>query len=129
MGDDIFQRLYGSDWRRRQQHDVEEVLHGEEEASRVWVVERDKEVIAFVAATLKVDEGMGQVRMLAVDPDSQNDGIGTLLTEMATEWIRDAGLPIAVIQTGGDVGHAPARRTYEKAGYVPVPAVYYFRPL
>ena len=127
MGDEIFERLYGDDWRRQQQQDVEKVLADVE--TEVWVAEVNGEVVGFVAAVLKVDSSMGEVYMLAVDPESQNHGLGTQLTDLATEWIREAGLSLALVSTGGDVGHAPARRTYEKAGYTPVPSVNYFRAL
>jgi hypothetical protein len=43
--------------------------------------------------------------------------------------MRSAGMRLAMIGTGGDPGHAPARRTYEKAGYTPLPAVNYFKAL
>jgi GNAT superfamily N-acetyltransferase len=127
MGDEIFQRLYGDDWRRQQRQDVEKVLDDEE--MNVWVAEVDGDVVGFVAAVLKIDSGMGEVYMLAVDPEVQNHGLGTQLTDVATDWIREAGFSLALVSTGGDVGHAPARRTYEKAGYIPVPSVNYFRAL
>lgn len=127
MGDEIFERLYGDDWRRQQQQDVEKVLADDE--MEVWVAVVNGEVVGFVAAILKVDSGMGEVYMVAVDPDSQNHGLGTRLTNVATDWIQEAGLPLAIISTGGDAGHAPARRTYEKAGYTAVPSVNYFKAL
>jgi GNAT superfamily N-acetyltransferase len=55
--------------------------------------------------------------MLAVDPDEQGRGVGTALTEFATGWLRDAGMAVAMVETGGDLGHAPARRVYEKANH------------
>ena len=59
--------------------------------------------------------------MLAVDPAAQNRGTGTALTEFATAWLRDAGMRIAMVETGGDDGHAAARRVYERAGYKLLP--------
>jgi len=67
--------------------------------------------------------------MLAVDPDDQNGGIGTALTETATEWLRESGMRVAMVETGGDPGHAPGRRTYEKAGYTLMPVARYFKAL
>jgi ribosomal protein S18 acetylase RimI-like enzyme len=127
MGDEIFERLNGTDWRRQQQQDVEKVLADSE--TDIWVADVNGQVVGFVAAVLKVDKGMGEVCMLAVDPESQNHGLGTQLTDVATDWIREAGLPLALVSTGGDVGHAPARRTYEKAGYTAVPSVNYLKAL
>jgi len=67
--------------------------------------------------------------MLAVDPDGQNRGAGTALTEFATGWLRDAGMRIAMVDTGGDSGHAPARHVYEKADYALLPVARYFKAL
>lgn len=127
MGDEIFDRLYGGDWRRQQQQDVEQVLTDEE--AEVWVAELSGDVVGFVAAILKAGSAMGEISMVAVEPDFQNEGLGTQLTDVATNWIREQGVSLALISTGGDVGHAPARRTYEKAGYTAVPSVDYFKPL
>ena len=67
--------------------------------------------------------------LLAVHPDHQNDGIGTALNEYALERMREAGMRIAVVGTGGDASHAPARRSYEKAGYIGLPLVRYYQRL
>ena len=39
--------------------------------------------------------------------------------------------PVKLVQlgTGGDPGHAPARHTYEKAGFTPLPLVRYYKEL
>ena len=67
--------------------------------------------------------------MLAVDPGAQDRGVGTALTEFATDWLRSSGMRVAMVGTGGDPGHAPARRVYEKAGYTLLPLARYFRAL
>ena len=38
-------------------------------------------------------------------------------------------MEMAEVMTGGDPGHAPARRSYEKAGYTPLPLVRYYKAL
>jgi GNAT superfamily N-acetyltransferase len=67
--------------------------------------------------------------MLAVDPDHQGLGIGTALTGFALDRIKDAEMTVAMVETGGDPGHAPARRVYEKAGYTLLPIARYFKNL
>jgi len=67
--------------------------------------------------------------MLAVDPDHQGRGIGTALTGFALDRLKDAGMKVAMVETGGDPGHAPARRVYEKAGYTLLPIARYFKNL
>ena len=41
----------------------------------------------------------------------------------------DVGVRVAVVETGGDPGHAPARATYAKAGFTSLPIVRYFKDL
>jgi hypothetical protein len=38
-------------------------------------------------------------------------------------------MTVAMVETGGDSGHAPARRDYEKAGYTLLPVARYFKAL
>ncbi|MBV8430135.1 MAG: GNAT family N-acetyltransferase, partial [Solirubrobacterales bacterium] len=66
---------------------------------------------------------------LAVHPTHHGMGIGTALTEQVLEELRRTGTTLAVVSTGGDPPHAPARRTYEKTGFTAMPAVNYFRTL
>jgi GNAT superfamily N-acetyltransferase len=67
--------------------------------------------------------------MLAVDPAHQRAGIGSALTAAATDWLRDSGMEVAMVETGGDRGHAAARRVYAKADYTLLQVARYFKPL
>ena len=67
--------------------------------------------------------------MIAVDPAHQRRGVGIALTAHVTDWIRRQGMTVALIGTGGDPGHAPARRLDERAGYTPLPGVQYVKTL
>ena len=127
MGSEIFRRQH-PDWRKDQRRAVEEVLSTNKE--RVWIAEVDTGVVGFVAVELNHPEkGMGETVMLAVDPDHHGGGIGTALTEFALDKLRDAGMTVAMVETGGDPGHAAARHTYEKAGYTLLPIARYFKNL
>ncbi len=127
MGSEIFRRQH-PDWREDQRRAVEEVLSAKK--GRVWVAEVDAGVVGFVAVEFNHPErSMGETSMLAVDPDHHGGGIGTALTEFALERLRDAGMRVAMVETGGDAGHAAARRTYEKAGYALLPIARYFKNL
>src|SRR4028119_957549 len=119
LGSEIFRRQH-PDWREDQRRAVEEVCAANK--GRVWVAEVDARAVGFVAVELDHPErSMGEISMLAVDPDLQGGGIGTALTEFALDRLRDAGMRVAMVETGGDPGHAAARRTYEKAGFVVPP--------
>jgi GNAT superfamily N-acetyltransferase len=121
----VFAALY-PDWRAEQRRAVEAALAGAR--MHVWVAEVDGVVAGFVAAIL-ADETVGEVHMVAVDPPLQRRGIATALLDVATAWIAGQGRPVALISTGGDPGHDPARRAYERAGFTALPAVNYFRKL
>ncbi len=115
------------DWRVDQQRAVQAACSAE--GMRVWVAELDMVVTGFVAARLDHQEGMGEIYMIAVDPAYQRNGVGSLLTSFALQWFKDNGMVLAMVETGGDPGHAPARQTYERAGFVHLPISRYFKKL
>jgi GNAT superfamily N-acetyltransferase len=126
LGTEIFGLLH-PDWRADQQKAVEDVCAAEK--IRVWVAEADARAVGFVAVALQPERSMGEIYMVAVDPDFQGGGIGTALSEFALAWIKDAGMVVAMVETGGDPGHAAARHTYEKVGCTQLPIARYFKKL
>ena len=127
LGSAIFRRLH-PDWREDQRRAVEDVCAAQK--GPVWVAEVDGDAVGFVAIEVyDLGRSMGEISMLAVDPEHQGVGIGTALTEFALDRLKDAGITVAMVETGGDPGHTAARRTYEKAGYVQLPRARYFKNL
>ena len=128
LGPEIFRRQH-PDWREDQRRAVRGVLAANER--NVWVAEAGAGFVAgFVAIELDhPEEGMGEISMLGVDPDRQGAGTGTALTEFALERLKEAGMGVAMVETGGDPGHAPARRAYEKADFALLPIARYFKNL
>jgi ribosomal protein S18 acetylase RimI-like enzyme len=127
LGPGIYPIIY-PDWRESQREGIEKVCREREEIA-VWVAELDGRVVGFVAYELDDKDQTGQVQLLAVHPDYQNRGIGTELNVFALEKMKESGMKLAVVGTGGDHSHAPARRSYEKAGYTALPLVRYYRDL
>ncbi|BAC91352.1 GNAT family N-acetyltransferase [Gloeobacter violaceus] len=126
MDHDVYQNFY-PDWRVSQRKAVEDVCSTED--TNVWVAIDAGSTVGFVAVKLHSEDSMGEVYMVAVDPDFQGQGIGTALMEFALNWLKDAGMSVAMVETGGDPGHAPARRTYEKLGFGLLPIARYFKKL
>lgn len=122
VGPAVFRQLFGEDWRRYQEADVRRALS----AYSVSVAETENEVVGFVAVDLPAGESHGEIYMVAVAPDQQGLGVGAALTEHAVDQTRAAGRELVVVETGGDPGHAAARATYEKAGFVGMPAERYY---
>lgn len=87
----------------------------------VWVADAGDAVAGFVAVQLDHHESIGEIYLLAVDPVHQRKGVGATLTSFAPHWIKDNGMALAMVETGGDPGHAPARHTYERAGFTELP--------
>lgn len=128
MNPDIYREFYPDGWRESQQKVVQEMCASDE--IEVWVATEDAEtVVGFVGVKLHQESKMGEIYMIAVDPDFQGRGIGTALVDCVIAWMKDAGMTIAMVETGTDVGHAPARHTYEKAGFGLWPVARYFKKL
>ncbi|MDJ0713313.1 MAG: GNAT family N-acetyltransferase [Prochloraceae cyanobacterium] len=123
---DVYREFY-PDWRVSQQKAVEGVCAAED--TNVWIAIDAGTTVGFVAVKLDSDSSMGEIYMVAVDPDFQGRGIGTALIEFALDRMKDAGMSVAMVETGADPGHAPARHTYEKAGFGLLPIARYFKKL
>ena len=95
----------------------------------VLVAEVDGAVAGFIAYELDMTTLTGEVRLLAVHPDYQNRGAGAALNVYVFDEMKARGMRLAVVGTGGDPGHAPARRTYEKAGYTGLSLVRHYKTL
>jgi ribosomal protein S18 acetylase RimI-like enzyme len=122
LGGELSARLHG-DWREHQAAAVRATLAD----ARVWVADP---VVGFVAASV-LDRArlLGEISMLAVDPDHQRLGIGKALTEVAVAWLRESGMRVVMVETGGDPGHVAARELYESAGFTSLPVARYFQAL
>jgi GNAT superfamily N-acetyltransferase len=127
LGDQIFLRLH-PDWKASQAEAVRSsCTDGERD---VFVAVASGRPVGFVVVALNAfHERMGVIEIIGVDPDYQRRGISSRLTEFAAEHMRSRGMDIAVVETGGDPGHAPARAVYETAGFTLLPIARYFRLL
>jgi mycothiol synthase len=124
---DVYQVFYPEHWRVSQQKTIEDVCAAED--TKVWLAMDADSTVGFVAVKLHPEDSMGEIYMVAVDPDFQGRGIGSALIDVALDWMKAAGMSIAMVETGGDPGHAPARRTYEKMGFGLWPVARYFKKL
>lgn len=114
----------------REQADLLDRICRAGSSDEMIVVEYGREVVAFCAVSSNRDSRIGEIGLNAVHPDHQGKGIGTLMYKSALDRMRDAGMRVATVGTGGDASHAPARRAYEKAGFGPaLPSVYLYRSL
>ncbi|NJM73926.1 MAG: GNAT family N-acetyltransferase [Scytonema sp. RU_4_4] len=127
MDIDVYRSFYPNGWRVSQANAVESVCMTADR--KVWIAIDSDSTVGFVAVKLHPQSRMGEIYMIAVDPDYQRQGIGTALIEFALDWMKAAGMSVAMVETGGDPGHAPARCTYEKVGFGLLPIARYFKKL
>lgn len=127
LGSSLFRLVY-PDWRASN----ERYLHSLTEAAereRLLVTEQNAAVVGFVHYSIDSEKQVGTIGLNAVHPIHQSKGIGTLMYARVIETMRTRGMKYVKVGTGGDPSHAAARRAYEKAGFVPIPVVNYFKSL
>ena len=128
LGEAIFARLHQPDWRTVQAEAVRSSCTSEERD--VFVADADEKPVGFATVALNAfHQHMGVVDMIAVDPAFQRRGIATQLMNRSADHMRERGMDIAVVETGGDPGHGPARAMYEASGYTALPVVRFLKLL
>lgn len=96
----------------------------------VYVAEDASRVVGFVAIRLNHETHVGEIGLNAVHPCHADQGVGTRMFKFALAQMREAGMRVATVATGGDPSHAPARRAYEKAGFsVHIPSMWLYHKL
>lgn len=112
--DYVYGAFYPEGWEARQRADVGSMC--QDGVTEVHVAFVEGAMAGFVGLQAHPEDRMGVVHILGVDPAFQRHGVGR-------------GLSMAMVETGGDRGHAPSRATYEAAGFERHPVAQYFRKL
>ena len=122
----VWQQFYPDGWRVSQEKSVRDTCANAD--MKTWVAIEAGTIAGFVV--IRFHEGnLGEIYMIAVDPEYQRRGISMALTDFAVQRMKEAGMQIAMVETGGDPGHAPARAAYEKAGFRVLPLARYFKKI
>jgi GNAT superfamily N-acetyltransferase len=92
----------------------------------VWVAVIENDIAGFITVDMDHESLVAEIGNNAVSPGHQHQGVGSLMYEFVLDRMREAGMKCAIVETGGDESHAPARRAYEKAGFTgAVPSLVY----
>lgn len=121
----VYRAFYPNGWRARQYADLATVL--DEEPGNVDVAFLDSRAAGWVCTRMHPEDSMGEVYVLAVEPDLQRQGVGRALLDHSIERSRAAGMSMVMVETGDDPGHEPARRAYESNGFERWPVARYFK--
>jgi GNAT superfamily N-acetyltransferase len=124
------ERLQGADldWRRSIRRQLRSLTRPGEGGQMV-VAELRGSIVGVVHYQIDRETQSGSIGVSAVHPARQGKGIGTLMYRHALDVMSAQGAKYATADTGADSSHAPARRAYEKVGFVAVPTVHYFMKL
>ena len=74
-------------------------------------------------------DGSARLEMVAVHPQARRQGVASTLCRAALAELKQRGVTVVHIGTGGDAFHAPARQLYESLGFTGYPVVDYTRSL
>lgn len=80
----------------------------------LFVAERDGAIVGF--HWTKIEDGIGEVYVVGVDPSEQGSGLGTALTARGLRHLHEAGAPVVDLYVEGD--NAPALAVYRRLGFV-----------
>ncbi|WP_229075176.1 GNAT family N-acetyltransferase [Actinoplanes sp. DH11] len=125
LGSAIFDLLYRPDWRAAQADSVRKYCFADG-AEPFVLTTADGAAAGFVVLRQDREESLGVIEMIAVHPEHQRRGHGRALMEFAVRRLREQGLNLINVTTGGDPGHAPARALYEAVGFTGLPLVNYY---
>jgi ribosomal protein S18 acetylase RimI-like enzyme len=113
-GDELFARLVPDEHTRKGEEMRRICVEHPED---VFVCEENGRQAGFVHLLLDRERRIGEIGNNAVHPECGFKGIGQQMYRFAFDRFRAEGMEYAMVQTGLDEGHAPARRAYERAGF------------
>jgi ribosomal protein S18 acetylase RimI-like enzyme len=96
------------------------------EEGRLVVAELRGAAVGVVHYQVDRDTQSGSMGVSAVHPARQGKGIASLMYRHVLDAMRAQGVKYVTADTSADSSHAPARRAYEKVGFLAVPTVHYF---
>ena len=125
--DYVYDAFYPEGWKKRQLADVMAMCG--DGVTEIWIAESNGALSGYLGLRVHPEDSMGEIYIIAVDPAFQRKGVGQALMTFAFDWMRERKLKMAFVETGGDLGHAPARASYESVGFEPYPVARYFKKL
>jgi ribosomal protein S18 acetylase RimI-like enzyme len=123
----VYNNFYPNGWEVRQLDDIAAYL--DDESDQVQVATYGDRVIGFIGIRLHPQDHMGEIYVLAVDPDEQRKGVANALMDAAIATLRVAGAKMVMVETGDDPGHSASRAAYKGYGFTRWPIARYFKEL
>jgi len=123
LGDTIYEAAQKSE--DEQQERILAKMFEEQSQWLLYVAESGNKIVGFISLRLNQETRVGEIGLNAVDPAYSRKGIGTRMYQYGVSKMRESGMQVVVVATGGDSSHAAARRAYQKAGFnVSIPSLW-----
>lgn len=125
----VFAHDHGN-WKDQYRKEVPS-LHDHDANRFVTLAEDDRTAgwpLGYVGWQVNPD-GSGRLEMVAVHPQARRQGVGSALCRAGLEKLKQRGVTVVHIGTGGDAFHSPARSLYESLGFTGYPTVDYTRAI
>ena len=113
--DYVYEAFYPKGWEVRQLADVEAMCRDSE--TDIWMTLTDNQLSGYIGLRAHDEDSMGEIYIIAVDPEYQGKGVGARLMAFGLNWMRQKVLKMAMVETGDDQGHTSSRSAYERAGF------------
>ena len=94
---------------------LSEFVLGQPRSGRLWVADRDGEVLGSIAMVATDDPGLGQLRWLILAPDARGHGLGDRMVRCALDYARERGWHRVMLWTFSDL--AAAIHLYHRHGF------------
>lgn len=96
----------------------------------LYICERNGKTVGFIMFHLDYERKLGTIGNNASDPLAGEKGVGHEMYNFVLDYFRKEGMKAAMVHTGLDEAHAPARKAYERVGFTKsIPEVLYFKDL
>jgi GNAT superfamily N-acetyltransferase len=124
LGPKIFRLVY-PDWQKSQRKYLKSLCKGKNRRN-ILVAVLDGTVVGFASYFVNREKKSGELGLNAVHPNFQRKGIATAMYRQVLKKTKNEGVRVVRVGTGGDRSHLPARRAYEKCGFVALPLVRFY---
>lgn len=125
LGDELYE-LEFSNWQEEKTRKVLEKMS----TGRGFVAIIDGELAGFIHYSMSENGLSGEIGNNAVSSKFRGQGIAQVMYSFVLEKMKSEGAEYATVVTGLDDAHAPARRSYEKAGFErALPSVKYYKKI
>ncbi len=123
----VLDAFYPNGWEVRQVADIKALL--KDATCNVWTAHANNRLVGFIGLRTHPEDMMGEIHIVAVEPEHQRRGVATALMSFASDEFKRAGLMMVMVETGDDPAHETSRVTYENFGFRPWPVARYFKEL